>query len=123
MRHTLIHIPDVSVSFSSLPLISVVSLTSQLLVPHAIPGVWCACMLLHSLLSQGMYPFVYKIRSVTMLFTINFYIKKVKSTMTFKQNGTGITYLTSKLPLEIQNLESSKFYLSLHTKIFWYGDG
>jgi len=70
-----------------------------------------------------MYPFVYKIRSVTMLFTINFYIKKVKSTMTFKQNGTGITYLTSKLPLEIQNLESSKFYLSLHTKIFWYGDG
>jgi len=43
--------------------------------------------------------------------------------MTFKQNGTGRTYLTSKLSLEIQNLESSKFYLSLHTKIFWYGGG
>jgi len=27
------------------------------------------------------------------------------------------------LPLEIQNLESSKFYLSLHAKIFWYGGG
>lgn len=88
MRHTVIHIPDVSVSFSSLPPISVVSPTSQLLVPHAIPGVWCVCMLLHSLLSQEMYPFVYKIRSVTMFFfTINLYTKKVKSTMTFKQIG------------------------------------
>ena len=85
MPRTLTHIPDVSVFFSSLLPVSVVFLTSQLPLPHAIPGVWYVCMLLHSLLSQGMYPSVYKIKSITVFLTINLGIKKVQSTLIFKQ--------------------------------------
>jgi hypothetical protein len=73
----LTHTPGVSVSSSSLPPVSVVSPASQLLEPHAIPGAWCACMLSHSLLFQGMYPSVYKTKSATMVFTINLGIKTV----------------------------------------------
>lgn len=38
-------------------------------------------------------------------------------------SGTSSTHLTSELSLKIQNSEGSEFYLSLHTKIFWYGGG